>query len=108
MLLNGDDVVSAEITIIQQNDTHGYIEPHPEMFWHHSKPMFRTVGGFARVAGYVRTIKRQKKNVLFVDGTDLPLCKGNNAPFFFSGTVISIGCRSNASDDHEITGRRTY
>ncbi len=46
--------MSAEITIIQQNDTHGYMESHPELFWHYSKPTYRTVGGFARIAGYVK------------------------------------------------------
>ena len=63
--------MSTEITIIQQNDTHGYLEPHPELFWHHSKPVFKTAGGFARIAGYVQSIRQQKQNVLFVDGGDL-------------------------------------
>jgi 2',3'-cyclic-nucleotide 2'-phosphodiesterase (5'-nucleotidase family) len=22
------------ITLLQINDTHGYLEPHPELFWH--------------------------------------------------------------------------
>jgi len=60
-----------ELTIIQQNDTHGYIETHPEFFWGFEKPQYRMAGGFARIACYVNTVKRERANVLYVDGGDL-------------------------------------
>lgn len=41
------------ITILQVNDTHGYLEPHSELVWHGAKPRFPTLGGYARIAGYL-------------------------------------------------------
>ncbi len=38
------------LTIIQLNDTHGYLEPHYEIFWKSGKTSTRKVGGFARMA----------------------------------------------------------
>ena len=33
------------ITLLQINDTHGYLEPHPELFWHGDEAEYRTSGG---------------------------------------------------------------
>ncbi len=39
------------LTIIQQNDTHGYLWPHSELFWMDPNPVFSmNIGGYARTA----------------------------------------------------------
>jgi sulfur-oxidizing protein SoxB len=38
------------LTILQINDTHGYLEPHHELFWISGRTTTRKVGGFARIA----------------------------------------------------------
>ncbi|WP_286180937.1 metallophosphoesterase [Bacillus sp. ISL-37] len=60
-----------KLTIIQQNDTHGSLELHPELFWKDNKPELRNTGGFPRLARYIKDLKSQAENVLFLDGGDL-------------------------------------
>lgn len=38
------------ITLFQMNDTHGYLEPHPELIWTAEGPSLLTMGGYARIA----------------------------------------------------------
>ena len=38
------------LTILQINDLHGYLEPHPEVFRGRGKFNYRTCGGLARIA----------------------------------------------------------
>jgi 2',3'-cyclic-nucleotide 2'-phosphodiesterase (5'-nucleotidase family) len=47
------------LTLIQLNDTHAYLEPHPEVFWGPDGPVFRNAGGYARIAGLVGKIRRE-------------------------------------------------
>jgi len=44
------------LTLLQINDTHAYLEPHPEVFWGPEGPTFRVAGGVARIAGLVHRI----------------------------------------------------
>lgn len=37
------------ITLLQINDTHGYLESHPEVFWKGGQAVYRTAGGYARI-----------------------------------------------------------
>ncbi|MCK8487453.1 bifunctional metallophosphatase/5'-nucleotidase [Paenibacillus glucanolyticus] len=60
-----------ELTIIQQNDTHGCLDAHPEFFWHDTQPSYMTCGGFSRIHRYVTELKKRRPHVLFVDGGDL-------------------------------------
>lgn len=60
-----------ELSIIQQNDTHGAIESHEEFFWNGNSPSLSTVGGLARISQYVKQLKSSGKHVLFFDGGDL-------------------------------------
>ncbi|MBT2638166.1 bifunctional UDP-sugar hydrolase/5'-nucleotidase [Bacillus sp. ISL-39] len=60
-----------KLTIIQQNDTHGSLELHHELFWKENQPELRKIGGFPRIAKYVKNLKSQNENVLFLDGGDL-------------------------------------
>lgn len=59
------------ITIFQQNDSHGCLDTHDEFYWQGNKPVLRKAGGLARINQYVKYVKRQQHNVLFFDSGDL-------------------------------------
>lgn len=40
----------ARLTILQMNDTHAYLELHPELFFEGGGPGYRNAGGYARIA----------------------------------------------------------
>lgn len=47
----GDRIMEdRRLTILQMNDTHGYLEPHAELVWRGRAPSFPILGGFARIA----------------------------------------------------------
>ncbi|MGG5253205.1 bifunctional metallophosphatase/5'-nucleotidase [Neobacillus sp. SM06] len=69
------------LTIVQQNDTHGVLTEHPELFWGGNGPFIRNVGGFAKMAQFVKELRSKNENVLFVDGGDL---FHGTAPLVFS------------------------
>lgn len=48
-----------KLALLQLNDSHAYLEPHPEVFWEDSGPTFRTAGGYARIAGIVGMARRE-------------------------------------------------
>lgn len=73
------------ITIFQQNDTHGCMAMHDEFYWHGNKPVLKKAGGLARINQYVKNVKEQKENVLFFDGGDL-----------FHGTLPLVESRGEA------------
>lgn len=60
-----------QFTLIQQNDTHGCLESHNELFWEPDGPVVKNTGGLARISQYVKNLKKEKENVLFFDGGDL-------------------------------------
>jgi 2',3'-cyclic-nucleotide 2'-phosphodiesterase (5'-nucleotidase family) len=57
------------ITFLQMNDIHGYLEPHPELFWERGGAVCREAGGLARIAAYFRGVRRE------VDGKVIALDK---------------------------------
>jgi len=59
----------ANLTIIQLNDTHGHMESHWEGFYG-KEISYQMVGGFARIANYVKKKKDENPNVLFIDNGD--------------------------------------
>ena len=60
-----------QITLIQQNDTHSYMELHWEHFWRNGRPEYRRAGGYARTATIVKQIRREANGAcLFVDCGD--------------------------------------
>lgn len=69
------------LTIIQMNDTHGYIEEHWEHFYRGTDSDYQVVGGYARIASYLKKVRQEKKDqVLFLDNVirfmeAIPLCK---------------------------------
>lgn len=59
------------ITLLQVNDTHGYLEPHPELVWHGANPRFPTLGGYARIAGYFNQVRAERPDaVVALDNGD--------------------------------------
>ena len=72
-------------TLLQQNDTHGCLELHNELFWETDGPVFKKVGGLARIRQYVKTLKNNTDNVLYFDGGDL-----------FHGTLPLVDSQGNA------------
>lgn len=59
-----------DLTIIQMNDTHGYINEHYEYIWKGGKQEFKKAGGYSRIKNYVEKVKNETGNILFVDGGD--------------------------------------
>lgn len=52
--------MAERLTILQVNDTHGYLEPHQELFWEGSGAVFREAGGYARIAGLVGKVRKER------------------------------------------------
>ena len=60
-----------ELTIIQLNDSHGYIEEHWEHFFEGDHAKYIRAGGYPRIKAYVDKVRKSKNNnVLFLDGGD--------------------------------------
>jgi sulfur-oxidizing protein SoxB len=63
--------MSPRLTILQVNDTHGYLEPHRELFFEGDHPVFRTAGGYARIASLVDSVRKERPGgVLLLDCGD--------------------------------------
>lgn len=73
------------LTLIQMNDVHGYISPHPEVFFEPQNLEVKEAGGYARIKSLVDQIRREKKNSLFLDCGDT-----------FHGTFITTQTHGNA------------
>ena len=51
---------SGNVTLLQINDTHGYIEPHPELVWRGDEGIHPTLGGYARIASIFRDTRKER------------------------------------------------
>ena len=59
------------LTIIQINDTHGYLEPHPELVWTAAGPAYPIMGGYARIATLLKQARNESRGgVLALDNGD--------------------------------------
>ncbi|MEV9641104.1 bifunctional metallophosphatase/5'-nucleotidase [Mammaliicoccus sciuri] len=59
------------LTLLQINDVHGYLEEHWEHFYEGNESVYTQVGGYARMAGYVRQVHKERNgSVLLFDGGD--------------------------------------
>ena len=62
---------SRSVTLLQINDTHGYLEPHPELFWEGGKAVYRTAGGYARLLTIFKRVRQERSGaVIALDNGD--------------------------------------
>lgn len=74
------------ITLLQINDTHGYLESHPELFWQGGHAEYRTVGGYARIKAILERTRREASGPVFAfDNGDT-----------FHGTYVAVHTRGEA------------
>ncbi|HUH29211.1 bifunctional metallophosphatase/5'-nucleotidase [Gelidibacter sp.] len=59
-----------KLNVLFINDVHGYLAPHPELFYDETGEIIETVGGYAHIAGLVEAIRDENPNTLFFDGGD--------------------------------------
>jgi S-sulfosulfanyl-L-cysteine sulfohydrolase len=59
------------LSIIQMNDSHAYFDLHHELFWQGGQAVYRSAGGYARIATLVKQIRSEHRGqVLFCDCGD--------------------------------------
>lgn len=59
-----------KLNILFINDVHGYLAPHPELFYDETGEVVEIAGGYAHIAGVVEAIRKENPNTLFFDGGD--------------------------------------
>lgn len=79
-------MATRKVTVLQVNDTHGYLEPHPELLWDGSSARCETLGGYARLAGLLRAVRAEQ------DGAVLALDNGDT----FHGTYPVVRTKGEA------------
>lgn len=76
-----------QLTLVQINDTHAYLDPHPEQFWSGAQETFRETGGYGRLAGLLRQIRQETGGqMLALDCGDT--LHGTYAPVATKGEVM--------------------
>jgi 2',3'-cyclic-nucleotide 2'-phosphodiesterase (5'-nucleotidase family) len=59
------------LTIVQLNDSHGYILPHNELYFKDGKEIYKEAGGYARIAGLFKKVKEQNpEGTILLDNGD--------------------------------------
>jgi sulfur-oxidizing protein SoxB len=62
---------SKHLTILQLNDSHGYFELHPELYWAGDKAVYRNAGGYARIATLFKHARQENPDeVIALDNGD--------------------------------------
>lgn len=62
---------SGHVTVLQINDTHGYLEPHPELVCQERTATYPTLGGYATMAEYCREVRAERHGaVILLDNGD--------------------------------------
>ncbi|TXE07751.1 bifunctional metallophosphatase/5'-nucleotidase [Gelidibacter salicanalis] len=59
-----------KLNILFINDVHGYLAPHPELFYDATGEVVETAGGYAHIAGLVEQMRKENPNTLLFDGGD--------------------------------------
>jgi 2',3'-cyclic-nucleotide 2'-phosphodiesterase (5'-nucleotidase family) len=50
------------LTLIQVNDSHGYLNLHPELFWEGDHAVYRNAGGYARISSLFKQIRKNRND----------------------------------------------
>jgi S-sulfosulfanyl-L-cysteine sulfohydrolase len=59
------------LTLMQLNDSHAYLDLHQELFWQGDQAVYRKTGGFGRIATILKQVREEKRGqVLAFDGGD--------------------------------------
>jgi sulfur-oxidizing protein SoxB len=58
------------LSLLYINDVHGYLEPHPELFYRGKEEYTEEAGGYAGIATLINQIKANQEHVLVFDGGD--------------------------------------
>jgi sulfur-oxidizing protein SoxB len=62
---------SGKITLVQINDSHGYMDLHLEWFAAAHQPVYRWAGGYARIAALLKQMREETQDrLLFLDNGD--------------------------------------
>ena len=62
---------SRHLTVLQLNDSHGYFELHPELYWAGDKAVYRKAGGYARIATLFKQARQENPDaVIALDNGD--------------------------------------
>ena len=56
--------VMTELTLLQLNDLHGYLEPHPELVWTPGGPAFPRLGGLARIRTLFDRVRAERPGAM--------------------------------------------
>lgn len=75
-----------KLTILQINDLHGYLEPHPEVFRARGGFRYKTCGGLARIATVFKQVRAERP------GAVLALDNGDT----FHGTYVAVETQGEA------------
>ncbi|MDP3945311.1 MAG: bifunctional metallophosphatase/5'-nucleotidase [Lutibacter sp.] len=59
-----------KLSIAYLNDVHGYLEPHPELFYKGGDEIVKVAGGYAQIASIIKEIRNTNHNTLVFDGGD--------------------------------------
>jgi len=59
-----------DLSIAYINDVHGYLEPHPELFYKDGEDFIQNAGGYARIASLVNDTRKKNPHFLLFDGGD--------------------------------------
>lgn len=78
--------LSRTVTLLQLNDSHGYLEPHLETFSSATGAVYRTCGGYARIATVFKCIRAERA------GAVIALDNGDT----FHGTYHAVTSRGGA------------
>lgn len=72
-ILDHEEVIemSNELTILQMNDSHAYMNLHNEYFWKDGEQIYRKVGGYGRITSYFNKVREDNlDSVIVLDNGD--------------------------------------
>ncbi len=60
-----------DITILQMNDSHAYLDLHDEYFWKDGEQIYKKVGGYGRIKAYLNQVREENPgSVIALDNGD--------------------------------------
>jgi sulfur-oxidizing protein SoxB len=78
---------NVSVTILQTTDVHCQIHDHDELFWENNAMSFRKTGGYARLATYLKKIRKSGKHSFLIDTGDM--YQGSQLSIKTTGEAIS-------------------